>query len=80
MATGYSIDRAAMFIMTEKTLRGCVYGSSNAHRDIPRYLDLWQAGRLPLDRLVTAQRPLDEIDLALADLHDGHGVRTVLDL
>jgi S-(hydroxymethyl)glutathione dehydrogenase/alcohol dehydrogenase len=80
MATAYTIDRAALFIMTEKTLRGCVYGSSNAHRDIPLYLDLWKAGRLDLESLVTARRPLEEIDTALDDLHAGRGVRTVLDI
>jgi len=80
ISTGYVIDRAALFVMTEKTLRGCVYGSSNAHRDIPRYLDLWRSGRLHLDRLVTAQRPLDDIDSAIFDLHAGNGIRTVLDI
>ncbi|MFT7601178.1 MAG: S-(hydroxymethyl)glutathione dehydrogenase/alcohol dehydrogenase [Acidimicrobiales bacterium] len=80
ISTGYQIDRAAMFVMTEKTLRGCVYGSSNAHRDIPRYLELWRAGRLDLDRLITARRPLADIDQALTDLHTATGIRTVLDI
>ena len=80
ISDSYTIDRASLFVMAGKTIRGCVYGSSNAHRDIPRYLDLWRTGRLDLERLVTARRPLDEIDVALADLHAGRGVRTVLDI
>ena len=43
-------------------------------------LDLFMAGRLPLDRLVGTTYPLDEIDRAFADMREGTGVRTVIDL
>jgi S-(hydroxymethyl)glutathione dehydrogenase/alcohol dehydrogenase len=76
----YTIDSAMMFALSEKVLRGCAYGSNNPHRDIPRYLDLWRAGRLDLESMVTARRPLDEVNDALDDLVAGRGLRTVLDL
>jgi Zn-dependent alcohol dehydrogenase len=47
-------------------------------RDIPRLIALWQAGRLDLDALVTARRPLGEINQAMDDLRAGRGVRTIL--
>ncbi len=68
----------AITMFTEKRLIGSLLGSCWAPRDIPRLIDLWRSGRLDLDAMVTARRPLEEIDLALADLHDGRGLRTVM--
>ncbi|MCP4436986.1 MAG: alcohol dehydrogenase catalytic domain-containing protein [Actinomycetia bacterium] len=65
-------------MFSEKGLKGSLLGSSNSIRDIPRLVDLWQAGRLPLDDMVTARRPLAEINDAVADAAAGKGLRTVL--
>jgi Zn-dependent alcohol dehydrogenase len=43
-------------------------------------VSLWQAGRLDLDSLVTARRPLTDINAALDDLRAGRGIRTVLSI
>jgi len=69
---------AVIFGSSEKKLLGCILGSSHAPRDLPRYLDLWRAGRLDLEALITGTRPLEEINEAFADLTVGTGVRTVL--
>ena len=47
-------------------------------RDIPRLVALWQAGRLDLESLVTARRPLAEINTAMDDLRASRGIRTIL--
>ena len=57
-----------------------VLGDSNALREFPRLVRLWQAGQLDLEGLVTARRPIEEIDQALADLRASRGVRTVLSI
>lgn len=44
---------------------GCTLGRSHAVRDIPRLIALWQAGRLDLEALVTACRPLAEVNQAM---------------
>jgi len=75
-----SIAPAALFTLSEKKLLGCALGSCNSVRDIPRLVALWQAGRLDLEGLVTARRPLAEINEAMADLRAGRGIRTVLTL
>jgi Zn-dependent alcohol dehydrogenase len=75
-----TIPAPAVFTIGEKKLIGCTLGSCNALRDIPRLLALWQAGRLDLESLVTARRPLAEINEAMSDLRAGKGVRTVLDV
>jgi S-(hydroxymethyl)glutathione dehydrogenase/alcohol dehydrogenase len=69
---------AALFTLSEKKLLGCALGSCHARRDIPRLIALWQAGRLDLDALVTARRPLAEVDAAMDDLRAGRGIRTIL--
>jgi S-(hydroxymethyl)glutathione dehydrogenase/alcohol dehydrogenase len=75
-----SIAPAAAFTLSGKTLRGCVLGSAHSLHEIPRLVALWQAGRLDLEALVTARRPLEQINEALDDLRAGRGIRTVLSL
>jgi Zn-dependent alcohol dehydrogenase len=74
-----TIPLAAAFTISEKKLLGCTLGSSNSLREIPRLVALWQAGRLDLEALVTARRPLAEINEAMAELRASRGIRTVLD-
>jgi Zn-dependent alcohol dehydrogenase len=80
IAEKIEIAPAALFTVTEKKLLGCLLGSSNSLREIPRLVSLWRTGRLDLAGLVTARRPLAEIDAALADLRAGRGIRTVLSI
>ena len=74
------LDPLVLFGISEKMLMGCFLGSCNSLRDIPRFIAMWQAGQLDLDALVTARRPLDEINDAFTDLGAGVGIRTVIDL
>jgi Zn-dependent alcohol dehydrogenase len=69
---------ALQFGTSEKKLMGCFLGSSNPHRDFPKLLDLYRAGRLDLEAMVTARRPLDEVNVAFEDMQAGVGLRTVL--
>ena len=74
------LDPLVLFGISEKKLMGCFLGSCNSLRDIPRMIAMWRAGQLDLEALVTARRPLDEINEAFADLAAGVGIRTVIDL
>jgi Zn-dependent alcohol dehydrogenase len=71
---------AITFGLSEKKLAGCFLGSSNPHRDFPRLLELWRAGRLDLEAMITARRPLDEVAAAFDDMKAGVGLRTVIAL
>ena len=77
---GISLNPAALLVISGKKIMGCVLGSSNSLREIPRLVDLWRIGRLDLEALVTARRPLEEINDAMADLTASRGIRTVLSL
>jgi Zn-dependent alcohol dehydrogenase len=70
---------AAAFTVSGKKLLGCILGSVNSLREIPRLVSLWQAGRLDLQSLVTSRRPLSEINAALDDLRATRGIRSVVD-
>jgi S-(hydroxymethyl)glutathione dehydrogenase / alcohol dehydrogenase len=77
---GIAIPGVVGFSATEKRLIGCLLGSSNSHREIPRLLSLWKAGRLDLEAMITARRPIDEVVDALTDMQARAGLRTVLDV
>jgi Zn-dependent alcohol dehydrogenase len=74
------IDPAVMFTASGKRLLGCLLGSVNSRREIPRLLDLWRRGLLDLESMITNRGTLEDIDAAFADLAAGRGVRTVLAL
>ncbi len=78
IAESIVIPVAAGFVISEKKLLGCTLGSCNSIREIPRLVGLWRAGRLDLESLITARRPLSEINEAMADLRATRGIRTVL--
>ena len=68
----------AVLIMANKRLLGCFAGSSKPLVDLPKYLELYRAGRLDLDRLITKQYTLDELPTAFADMEAGNIARGVL--
>jgi S-(hydroxymethyl)glutathione dehydrogenase / alcohol dehydrogenase len=73
-----TISPMVLFGVQEKKLLGCLLGSCNSQRDIPRLVALWQAGRLDLEGLITNRRPLADVNAAFEDLQAGRGVRTVI--
>jgi len=69
---------AVSLVTEERTLRGSYMGSSVPRRDIPRYLSLYRAGLLPVDRLLSRVIRLDEINEAFDRLAEGAVVRQVV--
>jgi alcohol dehydrogenase len=66
---------AVSLVAEEKTLRGSYLGSSVPARDIPRFVELHRAGRLPVERLLTHRLGLDELNRGFDRLARGEGVR-----
>ncbi len=66
---------AVSLVAEERTLRGSYLGSSVPARDIPRFVALYLAGRLPVDRLLTHRLALDEINEGFDRLARGGAVR-----
>jgi alcohol dehydrogenase len=53
-------------------------GSSIPARDIPRYIALWRAGRLPVERLLTSVGPLSTLNASLDRLAQGEAIRQIV--
>ncbi len=61
-----------------KVLTGCEGGDTNPTTDIPRYMRLYQRGKLALDHLITHRFPLAEINTALDKIRAGEVGRCML--
>jgi len=69
---------AVSLVAEERTLKGSYLGSAVPSRDIPRYIALYRAGRLPVDRLLTSTVGLDDLNEAFDILAAGTAIRQVL--
>lgn len=65
-------------VFEEKTLQGSYFGSSVPRVDFPRMLNLYMAGKLKLDELITRRYGVDEAPQAFADLESGKNARGVI--
>lgn len=75
---GDNISIYSLPLHFKKVLTGSHGGSAEPHLDIPRYIRLYQAGKLKLDGLITHQFSLDEINEAIALMRTGEAGRCVL--
>jgi len=62
----------------EKKLKGGLFGSSNPSADIPKMLELYRAGQLKLDELITTEYSLDDVARGYEDMHAGKNIRGVI--
>ena len=67
-------------VAEERTIRGSYLGSCVPARDIPRYIEWYQAGKLPVNRLLSGTLPLEQINTGFDQLARGETVRTVIAL
>ncbi|HBY93771.1 MAG: Zn-dependent alcohol dehydrogenase [Ardenticatenaceae bacterium] len=65
-------------VLSQKTLMGTIYGTSNAPVEIPKLLNLYRHGHLKLDELVTRTYTLDEINQGYEDMLAGKNIRGVV--
>lgn len=68
----------AVLTRTEKTVKGSYYGSVNPARDFPLLLDLYMAGKLKLDELVSHEYALVDINAAFDTMLAGHVARGII--
>jgi len=69
---------AVSLVAEERTLKGSYIGTCVPSRDIPRFVDLFSQGRLPVDKLLTGRLKLDEINVGFDLLHEGKAIRQVV--
>lgn len=59
---------------------GSYLGSAVPQRDIPRYVELWRQGKLPVEQLISARIPFSDINRGMDNLADGKAIRQIIDL
>jgi alcohol dehydrogenase len=67
-------------VAEERTIKGSYLGSCVPSRDIPRYIEWYRAGRLPVDRLLSERIRLEDINGAFDRLAAGASIRQVIEI
>lgn len=69
---------AVSLVAEERTIKGSYMGSAVPSRDLPRFIALYRAGLLPVDRLLTHRLKLDEVNSGFDRLARGEAIRQVI--
>jgi S-(hydroxymethyl)glutathione dehydrogenase/alcohol dehydrogenase len=72
---GINANNLALF---QKRIQGALYGMKSPREAVPMLLNLYRAGRLKLDELITRTYALDEIDVACDDMRRGRNIRGII--
>ena len=70
---------SALSLVTDvKTVKGSYLGSANPRDDIPEYVSLWRAGKLPVEKLLSLTHPMSKVGEAMDLLNSAQVVRQVI--
>jgi S-(hydroxymethyl)glutathione dehydrogenase/alcohol dehydrogenase len=65
-------------VMSEKQVLGSTMGSIGFRVAMPRFVDLYLQGKLMLDEIISARRPLAEINVCFEEMRKGSAARSVI--
>ncbi|MGH8430939.1 MAG: zinc-binding dehydrogenase, partial [Solimonas sp.] len=65
-------------VAEERTVKGSYIGTCVPSRDLPRYIELYRRGRLPVDRLMSDHLRLGDVNLGFDRLDEGKAVRQIV--
>ncbi|HZR83483.1 MAG TPA: Zn-dependent alcohol dehydrogenase [Candidatus Binatia bacterium] len=78
------LDARADFLVNalrvDRAILGCRYGTARPQHDFPMLAELYLAGRLKIDELITRHYALDDVNQAIEDLEKGELARGVFDI
>ena len=77
LGSSVEIDPVSLFF-SEKVIKGCYYGSMRSRIDMPKIIDLYMAGKLKLDELVSRTYPLEGVNDAFRAMQNGEVARSIL--
>lgn len=69
---------ALSLIAEERTLKGSYLGSCVPSRDIPRFIRMYEAGELPVDRLLDQRLTPDQLNEGFDRLASGEAIRQIV--
>jgi alcohol dehydrogenase len=73
----FAVPHAAL-VLEERTIKGSYLGGCVPARDVPRYVEWYQQGRLPVDRLLGERLRLEEINTGFDRLASGEPGRQII--
>jgi len=73
-----SVGLGAAGLFAEKRITGSSYGSAVPTRDIPKFVDWVQDGKLDLDSMITKRIRLEDVNAAFDEMGRGEGARSVI--
>lgn len=73
-----SISVYDVVMMSERVITGSFQGSINLSVDMPKMVDLYKAGRLKLDELISGRYSLENINDAVASAEKGEALKNVI--
>ncbi|HUU63357.1 MAG TPA: Zn-dependent alcohol dehydrogenase [Dehalococcoidia bacterium] len=75
-----TLTLAPFHFLLGKTMTGSTQGDVVPQIDIPRYIDLFMAGKLPIDKLITKSYKLEQVNEAFEALEKGEAIKSVIKL
>jgi alcohol dehydrogenase len=69
---------AVQLTAEERTLKGSYFGSCVPARDVPRFIGLYQRGKLPINKLLSETVRLDQLNEAFDRLAEAKTIRQVM--
>jgi S-(hydroxymethyl)glutathione dehydrogenase/alcohol dehydrogenase len=70
----------AELVTTEKKILPSFYGGADVRRTFATVIDLWRTGQVDLASMITHHVPLDNVNVAIRQMHTGEALRTVVDV
>jgi len=75
---GVTIELRGADFLGEKRIQGSMMGSNRFPVDMPRFVDMYMAGKLKLDDLVSRRIKLEQVNEAFAEMKTGNVARSVI--
>jgi S-(hydroxymethyl)glutathione dehydrogenase/alcohol dehydrogenase len=75
---GKTIQTRPFQLVTGRTWKGTAFGGVKGRTELPGYVDQYMAGKIEIDRMITHNLGLHEINEAFDLMHEGKSIRSVV--
>jgi S-(hydroxymethyl)glutathione dehydrogenase / alcohol dehydrogenase len=75
---GQKVELDGPMFLREKRIQGCSMGSNRFKVDMPRYIELYEQGRLKLDEMITRRGKLEDVNEFFRAMKAGEVSRSVI--
>lgn len=75
---GQEISTRPFQLVTGRVWRGTAFGGVRGRSELPGYVDRYMSGQIEIDKMVTHEMPLEDINKAFDVMHEGESIRSVV--